>query len=594
MVLGALVACAPAFAIDPIFKDDMAQAAFLRSFYGRAIVRHVIADAQGAPDRLNRQHYRSFLVALDYKQNILLTEKLNHHLTIIFQAVYDERAKHGGEAPKNPVEQAKELKILTDAAEEEFDDPNLLDLAEIAPFPDVPTATTSMRTTIQEGIAAMDAPEHIASAENLPEGTEDVDLYPSNPKLRRAIFTHAHLARSLVPVVWRDLRDMRNGVIPVPQGMTVEESRVYRENFYFNVRRFVSLWGGFNDYARDSFAFEIFSHVKRPAYAALNLASADVLRQYAQGEISIEKLIEARKKIAVDLNLDIPEITFYAERRILHVIARLKRLTGEPNGAQGQIAEATANLKSEQARVDKLTKEAEGLRVEIAALKRESDSAIKLRQKQQTLVAREAQIALAKNEAHALVDTLAQYYMEIVETAPRVDLFNSLRQGYMVMGPLKVRVGTLDMPDIYTVSKAMVDHVTVFEHYGLGRIIKSPTDPTVDLPDMSARVIPLLVRNETRILRSVILTLGRTNREFANDMDRLCREACGCPISAKRSMAHLAEYVEAANAKIVFLRKVGGIATFVGGTGIAGRHQIVEFVGWCHQAFEPVLKHIGL
>jgi hypothetical protein len=590
----------PAFAVDPIFQEELARSAFLKTEPGRKIVRSVIRDARGAPDRLNRQHFNSFLLALDYKQNRELADKLEYHLRIILEPVHELRDANGGAPAKNPVALKKEEDLVLKGADRELNDPDLLDLAGIAREPELESVSFGMRAMVLESMVTSDAPSGPSAPDRtvpgLPEETADLDLYSSNPKVKRALTTQFRIARDFFTLFYKDLRDSRGGVLPTPPGFTPEEAREYHRNFYYNVRRFVNLFDGYNDYARDQFTYELFTNLKRPSYAALNMASKDVLRQYMQGEISIHKLIEAQKKIVETQNLDIPEITWSAQTRILHTIERLTFLCGsvvEGETVPGEIAETTRNLKHDQDKLKEMTADSARLKGELDALSKDRPrNEVKIRRTKQALLSREAQIALWTDRTHRLVDMLAGLYTEVVQLRPRVELFNYFRQGLMSQGmQVETYVGALDMPDAFVVPADVNAHWKKFEDYGLGKLMSPPGDPNYELPDLSSRVIPQLVSAEFEVLFD---RFKGGNKDLANEMNRLCTEATGQQIKSRRSMADLALYVEDASAKITFIKKVIGVGTFGSTAAVWFHGTIGHFLGTCHQALEPILKHIGM
>ncbi|HUP56508.1 MAG TPA: hypothetical protein VM598_03580 [Bdellovibrionota bacterium] len=602
----------PALAADPLFDSDLARAAFVRTESGRRIMRGVVKDL---PERLNRSHYLMFRTRLENRENRELQDKLKHHLTAIMRKVVERR--NGAPAPTEAFEKQMELDFVVELAERELWDPGAVDLAMVADEPILESVSSTARASMMEAFmpqakaapaarratrsrSAQPAPESAAlempepaprPANHLPAEARSIDFYPDSPGMRRGVFARIRLTRDFLNLYSRDLIDLRFRDRNSPWTLRSAEGRAQDREFLYAIRRYVRLMGGYNDHIRDQFFIELLSNVSRPAIALLFEYARAPLRQYQQHEIGARTLVKALKDVAEEKKLDLPAVTWSAFERILYVIERMTFLAGgieEGKVVPGEISEITRNLKRQQEGMASLEKNLASMEPRLAEARGARDAA-GVRRIGRQIAAERAKIAHLRNQILLSIDLLAGFYAEVVQLKGRVGLFNDLRSGLMNRGlTTETHVGALDMHDVFVVPEDVNAIWKQYEDYGIGRMITAPDDPTYELPNISGRVIPLIVSDEMRVLRGRFLG---ESRKLAAELDALAQEACGCTVKQRKSMYELAEFIEQTSKRVLVVRGAVGVVTPVAGYVL--KEPAMKFIGSCQVALEPVKNFFG-
>ena len=480
-----------------IFESVVSKYLFTQTTAGKEILSKVIGMES---ERVTQTSFRSFLQRMQWEENQMLRGELYERIIKVeddFSAYRDGKGRKGRSDSEN-ILLKDEMEFLANAAKELrnnrienllFERETLL-VVEKTPYIKAKAdfMNTSGKAISEAGGTIPLLPTRDSSAINLKAAKM---RWHEQITMRFRAYRNFFKTFQLADGEWKVLFEL-NGKAFTPRDLMI-------------IRKYNRLLDGLNEYAKMRLMIRSFANENPALYTTLNEITVEETAKFINGETNIETYIAARKVAAGSQSLQLNDIVWEAEKRMLTSIEKCSELGGS-SVRKGLLKISEENMIAYQKNIGSLSLEIKLVDKRIALKKTEIKEAslapIKTKLNEEL---RELELLNKKNIAdkdlwRGRLDNeaknLIRIYYDFVENYDSLELFANLRQGRINSEEVQV----FNMPDPFILNPGQLK---VWQEIYERALYNSTNE---------------LVLNETKLFFRT--RIGQT-RGFVRDMNKL-------------------------------------------------------------------------
>ncbi len=226
------------------------------------------------------------------------------------------------------------------------------------------------------------------------------------------------------------------------------------------VRKYNRLLDALNEYAQMRLIMKSFTNERASIYLRLNKLTVETSEDYVRASLTAENYVEARRAVAADLELN--DIVFEAEKRMLKIVESCRVLGGGKLGPQvfeGKIRILETNIAHFRNTIHRIEVDLARTEKEIAELRNKIDEAedaeteskliAELNQKLFWKNRATGELGISKQRLDVSAQDLEKLYTDFVTNYEMIELFKDLPIG-RISGE---KVQTFDLPEPFMVRR---------------------------------------------------------------------------------------------------------------------------------------------